>query len=126
MKIKCLSVRQPWANLIAQGKKTIETRTWSTTYRGPLLIVSSRKPDIAPAGYGLAVIQLIDCRMMTVQDEEAACCPQYAGAYSWILNDIKPIKPFPVKGNLSIYEIEFPKELLAFMSDYGSITPFFI
>lgn len=40
--MKALNVKQPWAWLIASGKKTIETRTWSTKYRGPILIVSSK------------------------------------------------------------------------------------
>lgn len=33
-----LTIRQPWASLIAAGVKTVETRSWSTSYRGPLLI----------------------------------------------------------------------------------------
>lgn len=36
--MKALTVRQPWASLIAAGVKTIETRSWSTEYRGPLAI----------------------------------------------------------------------------------------
>jgi len=36
--VRALTVRQPWASLIACGVKTIETRSWSTKYRGPLLI----------------------------------------------------------------------------------------
>jgi len=41
--MKTLSVMQPWATLIALGAKRIETRSWSTSYRGPLAIhVSSR------------------------------------------------------------------------------------
>jgi len=36
--MKFLTIRQPWASLIAVGAKTIETRGWSTTYRGPLAI----------------------------------------------------------------------------------------
>lgn len=36
--IKALTIRQPWAQLIALGVKTIETRSWSTRYRGPLAI----------------------------------------------------------------------------------------
>jgi len=39
--MKALSVKQPWANKIASGEKTIEVRTWYTHYRGPLLIVLS-------------------------------------------------------------------------------------
>ena len=36
--MRALTVRQPWASLIAAGAKTIETRSWSTGYRGDLLI----------------------------------------------------------------------------------------
>lgn len=36
--MKALTIRQPWASLIAHGVKTIETRSWSTKYRGPLAI----------------------------------------------------------------------------------------
>ena len=45
--MKALSIKQPWAWAIACGHKTIETRTWSTTYRGPLLIAASKTPDRA-------------------------------------------------------------------------------
>ncbi len=48
--MKALSVKQPWANAIASGEKTIETRKWFADYRGPLLIVSSKQPRIQPAG----------------------------------------------------------------------------
>lgn len=37
----CLSVRQPWAELIVKGIKDIENRTWATGYRGLLLIQST-------------------------------------------------------------------------------------
>lgn len=36
--MKALTLHQPWASLIALGVKTIETRSWSTSYRGPLAI----------------------------------------------------------------------------------------
>jgi len=41
--IKALSVMQPWATLIALGAKRIETRSWSTSYRGPLAIHASSR-----------------------------------------------------------------------------------
>jgi len=44
MKIKAISLWQPWASLIAWGGKKYETRSWATNYRGPLLICASRKP----------------------------------------------------------------------------------
>ena len=40
---------------------------------------------------------------MVRADEEAACCPIYGGAWAWILNNIRQIKPAPVRGSLSIY-----------------------
>lgn len=36
--MKALTVRQPWASLIAAGVKTIETRSRRTSHRGPLVI----------------------------------------------------------------------------------------
>lgn len=36
--MKVLTLTQPWATLIAIGAKGIETRSWSTNYRGPLAI----------------------------------------------------------------------------------------
>lgn len=36
--MKALTLTQPWATLVALGVKTIETRSWSTSYRGPLAI----------------------------------------------------------------------------------------
>lgn len=35
---KVLTLTQPWASLVAIGAKRIETRSWSTSYRGPLAI----------------------------------------------------------------------------------------
>lgn len=103
--MRAISVRQPWANLIASGRKTIETRTWPTRYRGELLIVSSARPMIEPAGCALAIARLVDCRPMTATDETAACCELYPGAWSWVLEDIRPITPFPVRGRLGFYDV---------------------
>lgn len=43
-KIPTISVRQPWASAIACGAKRIETRSWKTDYRGPLLIHAGKSP----------------------------------------------------------------------------------
>ena len=40
--MKTLSLLQPWASLVVFGAKEIETRSWSTPYRGPLLIHASK------------------------------------------------------------------------------------
>jgi hypothetical protein len=107
--MKAISIKQPWANLIASGKKTIETRLWPTEYRGPLLIVSSKAPNIAPAGYALAIAELVECRPMTKSDELAACCACYPDAFSWIMRDIRKIEIFPVRGKLGLYDVCIPE-----------------
>ena len=117
VEMKALSLKQPWASLIAIGKKTIETRTWSTNYRGKLLIVSSKTFDKnypyhnflslgLPMGKALAIVEVVDCRKMKKEDEEAAGLPYRPDLYSWILSDIQKIEPFPVKGQLRFYEVK--------------------
>lgn len=44
-KIKALTLHQPWASLIALNAKCIETRSWSTRYRGPLAIHAGKFLD---------------------------------------------------------------------------------
>ena len=39
--MKALTLKQPWASLILSGAKRVETRSWSTNYRGPLIIAAS-------------------------------------------------------------------------------------
>ncbi|HZA68174.1 MAG TPA: ASCH domain-containing protein [Nitrososphaeraceae archaeon] len=40
--MKCLSLRQPYAELLISGKKTIELRKWNTNFRGKFLIHASK------------------------------------------------------------------------------------
>lgn len=41
--MKTLSIKQPWAILIASGIKDIENRTWKTNYRGRIYIHASQQ-----------------------------------------------------------------------------------
>ncbi len=107
MNTMAISVRQPWASLIAEGKKTIETRTRRTLYRGPLLIVASARPKgLGPVGCAMAMVDVVDCRPMTAADEPAACCPVYKGAWAWVLANVRPVPPTAVKGRLGVYRVE--------------------
>lgn len=49
--MRALTLWQPWASLIALGAKTIETRSWSTKYRGPIAIHAAARRS-APGTYG--------------------------------------------------------------------------
>jgi hypothetical protein len=43
---KCLSLKQPFADLLALGEKTIELRKWNTKFRGKFLVHASKNIDI--------------------------------------------------------------------------------
>lgn len=45
--MKALTLWQPWAQLVAWGHKSVETRCWTTKYRGPLAIHAAQRlpPD---------------------------------------------------------------------------------
>ena len=53
---RALVVGQPWALLIARGEKTVEVRSWTTPYRGPLVIVGVARPATPPAGMPICVV----------------------------------------------------------------------
>jgi activating signal cointegrator 1 len=46
--MKGITLTQPWATLVAIGAKKIETRSWSTSYRGPLAIHAAK--GLGPVG----------------------------------------------------------------------------
>lgn len=41
--MRAISLWQPWASAIPAGLKTIETRSWSTAYRGPIAIHAAKR-----------------------------------------------------------------------------------
>jgi hypothetical protein len=110
--VKALSVRQPWAYLIATGKKTVECRSWRTDYRGPLLICASGRAVIyederLEAGNALCIVELVDVRPFLKKHCTMACM-KYApdpGSWAWMFQKAILIDPFPVKGKLHIFEV---------------------
>ena len=44
--MKCLSLKQPFADLLALGEKTIELRKWNTKFRGKFLVHASKNIDM--------------------------------------------------------------------------------
>ncbi len=119
--MRALSLRQPWAEMVMLGWKTIETRKWRTKYRGELLIVASKsRPDDVPDytriqdppmifGKAVAICDLTDCRPMEPTDEEEAWFKNEPGRFAWLLDKILRIEPFPVKGQLGLYNVELPR-----------------
>jgi hypothetical protein len=90
--------------LIASGHKTVELRSWSTRYRGPLRVVSGAAkwkgetsyPD-GPRGVAICEARLVDVRLATPEDAAAAGIAPPPGWYAWVLDDVRPIEPVPIK-----------------------------
>ena len=107
--MRALSIRQPWASLVARGLKTVEVRSWSTPYRGPLLICAAARRHLdEPVGVALAVVDLLDCRPFVAGDETAACCRAEPGDFAWCLGNVRPVEPVPVKGRLGLFSVDVP------------------
>lgn len=94
-----LSVKQPWAALLAAGLKTIEVRRWPTARRGRILIHAARVPDerrevwrhVPPEwmetahllGGIVGVGELIDCRKYQTADTFEADQSRHLNDPSW-------------------------------------------
>ena len=77
--MKAITIKQPYASLIAAGIKKYEFRTWKTKYRGELLIHAGKGVDKKamekfkkynldyPSGCIIAKVNLVDC--VLIDDE---------------------------------------------------------
>ncbi|MFP5270304.1 DnaB-like helicase N-terminal domain-containing protein [Coleofasciculus sp.] len=108
-----LSIRQPFATLIAQGRKRYETRGQKTNYRGTVLIHAPQEidkhsfkrivkeqddPALFPTSQVIAVAELADCIFMDERfineqpDQELAYGLWEPGRWAWKLENIRPLK----------------------------------
>ena len=125
--MKAISIIEPYASLIRDGVKHIETRSWKTNYRGAILIHSSGKnipkeyrENIELMQYVkswrpgciLASANLVDCIEMTeefitgLSDQERATGFYEVGRYAWILENVLPVFPVQCKGHLGVWNYE--------------------
>ena len=66
--MKVLSLWQPWASLVAFGRKRIETRSWSTSYRGPLMIHAAKRPPVSGECPGSVIVDGVGDLMYLLPD----------------------------------------------------------
>ena len=118
-----LSIRQPWAELIVSGRKTIEVRTWTTEYRGPVFIHASKSvaeefvplfPDVFPTYLG-GLIGIVDVSSVEsfnqatwsrLRPEHLVPGPMPKGAFGWKLEKAKRLlHPVPVRGQLGLFPL---------------------
>lgn len=113
-----LSIRQPWASLIARGIKTLEVRCWSTNYRGPVLIVAGGRHwgkrklralpnpvpiEDGPRGVTLCVVDLVDVRVARSEDEGRALVKPGETDFVWQFENPRPVPQVPCRGRLGLY-----------------------
>lgn len=126
--MKVLSLTEPFATLIKEKKKFVETRSWKTNYRGELFIHASKKnvtKDIkdnrdvmhlvkSDLSFGKIICKckLVDCVYMTEEFilelreknyQEYICGNYKVGRYAWILEDVELIDEISVNGKLGIW-----------------------
>lgn len=129
--MKVLSITEPYATLIRNGIKKIETRSWKTNYRGELYIHASSTKipkeykenqdvmdlvSINELNFGniICSCNLVDCIEMTDEfiekikknKNEYVCGIYENGRYAWILDNIQVLNnPIPAKGHLGIWNM---------------------
>jgi hypothetical protein len=97
--MRALSVRAPWAGMIADGTKTLEVRSRRTRHRGELLICQSR------GGGAVAIVEIVDCRDGRVGDEASTGGVSSVGQYVWELRLVRRVTSRPIKGRLGFYDV---------------------
>lgn len=127
--MKVLSIKEPFASLVAFGTKKIETRSWKTNYRGEIYIHASLSKSIIDDERKMKLLNLLpenyrfkqgniickaylkNCIYMDdkfldaiKKNETEYLCGHYEkGRYAWIISDVKIIKEIPAKGKLGIW-----------------------
>lgn len=129
--MKALTLTQPWATLVALGHKRVETRSWSTKYRGPLAIHAAKgypayARGVAAAEYAnprgllapgtllalggiVARARLVDVRRTEEVVDRLSAQEQRLGNYApgrfaWFLEDIDPTGMIPAVGKLGLWD----------------------
>ncbi len=127
--MKVLTIREPFATLIKNKTKYIETRSWKTNYRGEIYIHAGvskmdkkvrERPGLSnfynehdlAYGYIICKANLVDCIYMSdefIESEKKKnpnnfLAGEYkVGRYAWILENVEEIEPFKAKGQLGIW-----------------------
>lgn len=117
--MKAISLWQPWASAMAHGAKRNETRSWSTAYRGDLVICSAQRKasreecgDEAPYqhamkqpyGAAVCVVELYDCvktqniitntdkvllPLRTITEQEWEMGDYTPGRFAWLTRNLR-------------------------------------
>lgn len=131
--MKVITIKQPFASLIAEGYKKYEFRTWKTKYRGDILIHAGKGIDKAamkkfeafnlsyPTGCIIAKAKLSDCVFID-SDMKQKLKQENSLVYSGVVNDddwegfgfylenIEKIDPISINGKLSLWDYPYEEK----------------
>ena len=128
--MKVITIKQPWASLIAKGYKEYEFRTWKTKYRGDILIHAGKGLDKEalkrfekynleyPQGCIIAKAKITDCIpvdekflsiMISKNKDVYKGMKNYLdkNGYGFKLEDVEEIIPIKINGKLSLWEYDY-------------------
>lgn len=124
--MKCLSVSQPFADLIISGKKTIELRTWNTKFRGEFLVHTPLKirKDACKrlkineanlrTGVIIGKVEIYDVKrynsskeLKDDSDKHLTSKDYFDHRYGFLLKNPQPLRiPIPCKGSLGFFDVK--------------------
>ena len=123
--MRCLSVSQPFADLIVSGKKTIELRKWNTRFRGEFLVhapLKVREDDAKRLGIDrgfvtgaiIGTAEIFDVKIYPDEIELKKDSRMHLASkafqnarFGFMLKNAKAFRvSFPYKGRLGFFETE--------------------
>jgi len=129
--LKCLSISQPFADLVISGKKSIELRNWNSNFRGEFLIhapikirtldckrLKINKKLVTGAIIGKATLYDVKKynslkELMMDRKFHYASKDVHNKKYGFMLKNPKPFRiPIPWKGQLGFFEVKLPKKVI--------------
>ena len=124
--MKVITLKQPWATLVAEGIKKYEFRSWTTNYRGKVLIHAGagidkkemeRFKDLNlkyPSKRIIAEVEIEDClelddklNQKIISENNIAYGSKIRTGYAWKLKNVKKIKSNKeINGKLGLWNID--------------------
>ena len=124
--MKVITIRQPWATLIAEGIKKYEFRSWKTNYRGKILIHAGASIDKEemkkfknleydfPIKRIIAEVEIIDCLKFNdnlnkkiISENNIVYGSKKRDGYAWKLGNVKKIEiNETVNGQLGLWNYD--------------------
>ncbi len=123
--MKALSFHQPWAELILQGRKTLDLRTYRRDYRGPLAVHAALEieraacllygldPSTLPTGSVVGIVELVDIVPLDAAEYAARSAEHLGGRhfhepmYGWVLRNPRRLAgAIPLRGQRNLFTID--------------------